>query len=249
MRNSMKNRCSLAEGTKAIAITSILLAILSGCGHGRMDTDYNPPNNRQEGSLVWGTSTSAATTSTTKTTSTTATMNLTTTMEMTTLKSIKTTAMKNTSNESIQQTSITYSDVTPETTVEITDIEFPVEAIEETTETKTESILPITDQEFILLANVVSHEAGSSWITEYDRACIVAAIMTRVADSRFPNTIDEVVHQSGQMFDVPYYRVDYSTLPREEIDNAVYAYFNCKYEFGNFNSWSGDGTKNYFYYQ
>lgn len=248
MKNLTKPRRS-SWGTKTAIIASVLLAILSGCGHGRMDTDYNPPNNRQEGSLVWGTSTSAATTSTTKTTSTTATMNLTTTMETTTLRSIKTTAMTNTSNESIQQTSITYSDVTPETTVEITDIEFPVEAIEETTETKTESILPITDQEFILLANVVSHEAGSSWITEYDRACIVAAIMNRVADSRFPNTIDEVVHQSGQMFDVPYYRVDYSTLPREEIDNAVYAYFNCKYEFGNFNSWSGDGTKNYFYYQ
>jgi len=109
--------------------------------------------------------------------------------------------------------------------------------------------LPITDQEFILLANVVSHEAGCDWLTEYDRACIVAAIMNRVSDSRFPDTIDEVVHQKGQMFDVPYYRVDYSTLSRELIDNAVYAYFNGTYEFGNINSWSGDGTKNYFYYQ
>lgn len=51
-------------------------------------------------------------------------------------------------------------------------------------DTSTDTGLPITEQEFILLANVVSHEAGSSWITEYDRACIVAAIMNRVADSR-----------------------------------------------------------------
>lgn len=109
--------------------------------------------------------------------------------------------------------------------------------------------LPITDQEFALIANVISHEAGSSWISEYERTCIVACIMNRVEDPRFPNTIDGVVHQPYQMFDVPYYRIDYSGIGYEPIDSAIYAYFNGTYNCGSINSWSGDGKHNYFYYQ
>ena len=110
-----------------------------------------------------------------------------------------------------------------------------------------ESTLPITDQEFILIANVISHEAGCSWIGEYERACIVAAIMNRVNDSRWPNTVDAVVHQPYQMFNVPYNRVDYSGIGTEVIDNAIYAYFNGTYDCGSINSWYGDGRNNHFY--
>lgn len=247
MKNLTKPRCSF-WGIKTAIIASVLLAILSGCGHGRTDTDYKPPNSKREDNLTCSTSVSTMSTSATRTTIARPTTKSTTTMETTTLKKIQTTSMTSILSEPIQETIVSYSEI-PETEIEIVSTECSTEMIEEITEIKTEVNLPITDQEFILLANVVSHEAGSSWITEYNRACIVAAIMNRVADSRFPNTIDEVVHQPGQMFDVPYYRVDYSTLSREEIDNAVYAYFNGKYEFGNFNSWSGDGTNNYFYYQ
>jgi hypothetical protein len=73
--------------------------------------------------------------------------------------------------------------------------------------------------------------------------------MNRLADPRFPSTIDGVVHQSGQMFDVPYYRIDYTGIGYEPIDNAIYAYFNGKYSYGLINSWSGDGWHNYFTYK
>lgn len=116
-------------------------------------------------------------------------------------------------------------------------------------ETKQTTSLPITEQEWILIANVVSHEAGCSWISEYERTCIVAAIMNRVKDPRFPNTIDAVLHQPYQFFNVPYYRVDYSGIGYEPIDDAIRAYFSGKYNCGNINSWSGSGRNNSFYYQ
>lgn len=148
-------------------------------------------------------------------------------------------------------TSVAETMPTETTTTEITDVEAPVETTSTTTapveEAPVETTLPITDQEFILIANVISHEAGCSWIGEYERACIVAAIMNRVNDSRWPSTIDAVVHQPYQMFDVPYYRVDYSGIGYDVVDNAIYAYFNGTYDCGSVNSWWGDGRNNHFY--
>lgn len=109
--------------------------------------------------------------------------------------------------------------------------------------------LPLSEQDRILIANVVSHEAGCSWISEYERTCIVAAIMNRVKDPRFPNTVDAVLHQPYQFFNVPYYRVDYSGIGYAPIDAAIDAYFSGKYNCGNINSWSGNGHNNNFYYQ
>ena len=109
------------------------------------------------------------------------------------------------------------------------------------------SVLPLSEQDYILVANVVSHEAGSSWISTYERAQIVAAIMNRVADTRFPSTVDGVVHQPGQMFDVPYYRVDYSGIGYEPIDEAIALYFSSPSDYGSINCWCGNGTNNYFY--
>ena len=225
--NSFKIRSSL-WGTTALAITSILFCMTWGCGQDKMDTDNlgNPPPIVSEVSTTWITSTTTATTSSTST-STTSTTTTTTTAETT-------------------STSTTTQMMTvPQSTAPIEE-----EIVTESICTESEfSELPITDQEFILIANVISHEAGSSWITEYERSCIVAAIMNRVTDSRFPNTIDAVVHQSGQMFDVPYYRIDYSGIGYEPIDNAIYAYFNGKYSYGLINSWSGNGQHNYFTYK
>lgn len=109
--------------------------------------------------------------------------------------------------------------------------------------------LSLTEQEWILISNVVSHEAGSLHISTYERSCIVAAIMNRVYDSRFPNTVDGVVHQAGQMFDVPYYRVDYSGIGYEPIDEAIRMYLDNPDGYGNINSWCGDGYHNYFRHQ
>jgi hypothetical protein len=121
--------------------------------------------------------------------------------------------------------------------------------VEPQTETEVQSAgdLPISEQDYILIANVISHEAGSSWISTYNRSQIVAAIMNRVSDSRFQDTVDGVVHQQGQMFDVPYYRVDYSGIGHEPIDEAINMYFSGEYDYGSITSWYGDGVNNYFY--
>lgn len=56
-----------------------------------------------------------------------------------------------------------------------------------------------TQEEIALCAGVIAHEAGSSWISTEEKACIVWAILNRVDDSRFPDTIEEVVNQPYQM--------------------------------------------------
>lgn len=221
--NSFKIRSSL-WGTTALAITSILFCTTLGCGQDKMDTDNlgNPPPIVSEVSTTW-------TTTSTVTTSSTSTSTITTT----------------TTAETISTSTTTQMMTVPQSTAPIEE-----EVIVESICTESEfSELPITNQEFTLIANVISHEAGSLWITEYERSCIVACIMNRIADPRFPSTIDGVVHQPYQMFDVPYYRVDYSGIGYEPIDNAIYAYFNGTYDCGSINSWSGDGKHNYFYYQ
>lgn len=224
--NSFKIRSSL-WGTTALAITSILFCTTLGCGRDKIDTDNlgSPLPIVSEVSTTWITST---TTSTVTTSSTSTSTTTTTTTEETTSTSTTT-----------QMTTMPQSTAPIEEEI----IVEPICTESEFTE------LPITEQEFTLIANVISHEAGSLWITEYERSCIVAAIMNRVADSRFPSTIDAVVHQSGQMFDVPYYRIDYTGIGYEPIDNAIYAYFNGKYSYGLINSWSGDGQHNYFTYK
>jgi len=168
-----------------------------------------------------------------------------TTMSTATTSITSSTSTKTTTTTTVETTSTsttTQMTTVPQSTAS-TNVEIATEPVCVSTE------LPITDQEFALIANVISHEAGSSWISEYERTCIVACIMNRLADSRFPNTIDGVVHQPYQMFDVPYYRIDYSGIGYEPIDNAIYAYFNGTYNCGSINSWSGDGKHNYFYYQ
>lgn len=175
---------------------------------------------------------------------------------------VTTTQLTTTATKPVIKTTETQSTTTVTTTESTTTTEMPTEAttaeVIPATEAVTDSVEiqpaiesapPISEQDRILIGNVISHEAGSAWIDEYERVCIVAAIMNRVADSRFPNTVDGVLHQSGQFFDVPYYRVDYSGVGFEPIDRAIDAYFNGEYNCGNINSWSGDGLHNYFYHQ
>ncbi len=227
-RISSRYRSLLARGGAVFAIL-FLLFCETGC-HNSKDTDVSKiiqPMTMTEVSTTCTTSTTMFT-ATTSTTSSTSTKTTTTTTAETTSTSTTT-----------QMTTV------PQSTAPIEE-----EIIVESTCTESESTeLPITDQEFILICNVISHEAGSSWISEYERACIVACIMNRVADPRFPNTIDGVIHQPYQMFNAPYYRIDYSGIGYEPIDNAIYAYFNGTYNCGSINSWSGDGKHNYFYYQ
>lgn len=216
-------RSLLARGTAGVAIT-LLLFVGVGC-----------PDNE----------------STDSNTSQPVVIDVVTTTQLTT--TVAKPVIKTTETQSTTAATITESTTTTEAPTEVTTAEVipATEAVTDFVEVQPviEHALPISEQDRILIGNVISHEAGSAWISEYERVCIVAAIMNRVADSRFPNTVDGVLHQSGQFFDVPYYRVDYSGIGFEPIDRAIDAYFNGEYNCGNINSWSGDGSHNYFYHQ
>lgn len=202
----------------ALATTSVLFAIAS-CPHNKTDTDNFDSN--------LGVITTCITTSTT-----TSTLQKTTTTELTTTTSTMTATIASVNTPAIE---------TQPYVVEVTTATVEPQPVE------VDSSLSISEQDYILIANVISHEAGSSWISTYNRSQIVAAIMNRVADSRFPDTVDGVVHQQGQMFDVPYYRVDYSGIGYEPIDEAIDMYFSGEYDYGSITSWYGTGTENVFY--
>lgn len=213
-------RRSLA-GTALVAISLLTICGMAAASQRSTDAEVSQPTTSTE-----VTSTECTTTSTTTNSTTTST----TTAETTTVSKMVTT------------TTTTVWENTPA-------IETQPYVVEPQTETEVQSAgdLPINEQEYILLANVVSHEAGSSWIGTYEKSQIVAAIMNRVADPRFPNSIEEVIYQPNQVFPAPYYRVDYSGAGYEPIDAAIEMYFSGEYNYGSINSWYGTGTENVFY--
>lgn len=212
-------RRSLA-GTALVAISLLTICGMAAALQRSTDTEVSQPTITTEVTSTECTTTSTITNLTTSST---------TTAKTTTVSKIATT------------TTTTVWENTPA-------IETQPYVVEPQTETEVQSAgdLPISEQDYILIANVISHEAGSSWISTYNRSQIVAAIMNRVSDSRFPNTVDGVVHQQGQMFDVPYYRVDYSGIGYEPIDEAIDMYFSGEYDYGSINSWWGNGNCNIF---
>lgn len=103
----------------------------------------------------------------------------------------------------------------------------------------------LSDYDRQLLAEITQHEAGSNWISQYNKAKIVAGVMNRVNDSRFPNTVYDVLV-------APYQFTGYwpgCCTPTQACYDAVDYYFAHTNEFNSDNSWQGDGYQNYFYYQ
>ena len=219
--NSFKSRSSL-RGTTALAITSILLGIMAGCGHDGIDTDEfsNPPPT--EVSTITSTTTSTTTNSTTLTTTTSTTRTTTTLTEETTL--------------------ITQQ-VTENQTIAIPTETIPVES---DSVVEANSTYPITEYERILLCNIVANESGSDWIGIYDKACVVACVMNRVDNSNFPNSIEEVLTQPYQFSG--YYASDYYyPTVTDACIQAVDYYFEHSNEFGNYLYFEGNGTNNVFH--
>lgn len=111
------------------------------------------------------------------------------------------------------------------------------------------SDLPISESDFILLCNVVGHEAGSYWIGEYEKAYVVEVVMNRVYSPLYPNSVYEVLTQPYQFSGSSAYvnLGDYSGYVTESVKNAVKLYFS---EPGSFTqgyfSFYGDGYRNYF---
>ena len=105
----------------------------------------------------------------------------------------------------------------------------------------------LTEEEIILLRKIVSYEYGSDWVPVYEKAKVVNGVMNRVYDSRFPNTIYDVLTQSGQFPGFYTYGTYYMS---DSIIASVDYYFAHTDEFDNSNSWYADGCGyNVFYYQ
>lgn len=122
------------------------------------------------------------------------------------------------------------------------DIEIVTEYVEPVPETPTYGIDEYSRQ---LLAEIVWHEAGSNWISQYNKAKIAAGIMNRVYDSRFPGTVYSVLTAPGQF--TGYWPG--CCTPTQDCYDAVDYYFAHTNEFNSDNSWWGDGSQNHFYYQ
>ena len=103
----------------------------------------------------------------------------------------------------------------------------------------------VSDYDRQLLAEIVCHEAGSDWISTYNKAKVAAGVMNRVNDSRFPSTVYGVLTQPNQFSG---YWPGCCT-PYQSCYDAVDYYLTHTNEFNTDNSWWGDGYQNHFYYQ
>lgn len=108
----------------------------------------------------------------------------------------------------------------------------------------------VTEEERIYLINTVATEYGCDWISQYDKALVVAVVMNRLADGGWQgsgrdNTIYNIITAPGQFnpnYAVPYYRYNVT----ESCITAVDYYFENMEIFPHYTSFYGDGTRNYF---
>lgn len=126
-----------------------------------------------------------------------------------------------------------------------------------TTETETNntgtagltSLNYITETERVMLCNVVGGEYGSDWISQYDKACVVACVMNRYYDGGWcngmDNTIYNVITAPGQ-FNSYYANTSYNSNVTDSCISAVEYYFENQSSFPHYTSFYGDGTRNYF---
>lgn len=82
--------------------------------------------------------------------------------------------------------------------------DFPYEEIEQNKEDFVEPIigeveyLNYTDEELELLAHLIFAEAGSDWCSDKMQQYTGSVVLNRIASTRFPNTMYDVIYQSGQ---------------------------------------------------
>lgn len=63
---------------------------------------------------------------------------------------------------------------------------------------ETEPEKPYTDDELYCLAHIINAEAGDSNCTHQHRVAVGSVVLNRVASDIYPDTIQDVVFQSGQ---------------------------------------------------
>lgn len=104
----------------------------------------------------------------------------------------------------------------------------------------------VSQSDIILLQKLVANEYGADWVSTYEKAKIVAAIMNQVKDKRFPNTVRACIYNSC----VPYgFNPNKKRTISQSVKDAVAYYFQHPEKFKGFtaNSWYGDGKRNHFY--
>lgn len=141
--------------------------------------------------------------------------------------------------------------VTEPVTEEISepDTEPATEDVIVTVPSGTATDLPISESDFILLCNVVAHEAGCYWIGPYEKAYVVEVVMNRVNSPLFPNTIYGVLTQPNQFSGSGAYvnLGTYASYVTESVKEAVRLYFSEPESFTQgYLSFYGDGVRNYF---
>ena len=124
------------------------------------------------------------------------------------------------------------------------------QVINKTIDTETSyPVTSLTDSDYVLLCNCVAHEAGSDWISTYNKALVVEVVMNRVNSSSYPNTIYGVITQKGQFSGSSSYAnlSTYSSKVTQDVKDAVTYYFNHLEEFTQgYTSFYGDGKQNHF---
>lgn len=87
------------------------------------------------------------------------------------------------------------------------------------------------DSQLDLLTRVVWFEAGSSWISDRQQQLVAAVVCNRVADARFPSTLNGVVYQTGQYScSGRLYSISASAIParvRANARAAAYGQVEC----------------------
>ena len=79
---------------------------------------------------------------------------------------------------------------------------------------------PLDYDDLVLLAKLITWEAGSAWLSDELRLCVGEVALNRVASPEFPDTLEAVVYQYGQYVGVntPAFREHFSpTRPCAEV--------------------------------
>lgn len=203
------------------------------------------------------TTTTTTTEETTTTTEETTAVEETTTTEETTTSAETTPAPETAPAETAPQTQPTepvIQAMAPQTEPAVTEAD-AVQTAAETALTTAETeaapsrAITVTDAEYIMLCNVVGHEYGANWVSEYDKALVVEVIMNRVNSPLFPNTIYSVLTQRNQFSGLSYY-INLGTFSYQVTDSvkaAVDLYLSDPSQFNHgYLYFSGDGYRNYF---
>ena len=186
------------------------------------------------------TTTSTTTTSTTTSTSTTTTESATSTTTATSpVEEPKEVEIINVEEESI----VEEDTIAVETPVEVEVTAQPEQA--STSGFRCVDNGYVSYDDAVRLANTVGSEYGSDWVAVSEKAKVVATVINRVNSSRWPNTVYDVLVQPYQ-YNSSYADTYFHGNVTASCIEAVDYYFEHSDEFGNIQSFYGDGTWNHF---